>query len=66
MIKIHVFKKIPKIELTTPVIYNTYINFYVDGKFDSEKSFSFYKLLSLDELLNAKSISLEYIKKEIF
>lgn len=63
MITIKISKTHSLIELSRPAIPIKYFNFYIDGKIREEKQFSFYQLLSLDELLNAKSISLEYVKR---
>lgn len=61
MININFYKN-QMIELIKTDLPNTYTNFYVDEKFNSKLSFTFYKQIHLDELLNAKTISLEYVK----
>lgn len=66
MIKIRISKTYPKIELIKTNSPNTYINFYVDGKNNSRLSFTYYQQISLDEILNSKSISLEYISVRTF
>lgn len=60
MININFYKN-QMIELIKTDLPNTYTNFYVDEKFNSKLSFTFYKQIHLDELLNAKTISLEYV-----
>jgi hypothetical protein len=65
MIKIHTFKTVPIIELIKTDLSTIHVNLYIDGKFNSIKSFSCNRVLYLDELLNSKSISVEYIKKKI-
>jgi hypothetical protein len=63
MITIKISKTHSLIELTRPAMPIKYVNFYIDGKLREEKQFSIYQLLSLDELLNSKSISIEYVKR---
>lgn len=61
MITIKISKTIPKIELIKTNLPNTYVNFYIDGKFNSKLSFTFYQQIFLNEILNSKYISIEYI-----
>ena len=65
MITIHIFKTNPLIELIKTDLPNTYVNFYVNGNFNSELSFTFYQQIHLNRILNAKSISVEYVKEKI-
>ena len=66
MIKIEIVKTESSIKLFNTELSKTYVNLYVDGKYNSDKSFSYFRQLSLDEILNSKSISVEYIKRENF
>ena len=62
MIKIEVDKILSLIRLFNTESSKTYVNFHVDGKYNS---FAYFRLLYLDEILNSKSISIEHIKKKI-
>ena len=66
MINVKIFKTYPIIKLFNTELSKTYINLYVDGKFNPEFNFSYFKQIHLNKILNSKSISVKYVKRRKF